>query len=798
MSRIVTSALLLCFLAVPAWSNQKLQGWTEQGGVSVVISGTPGSVAQRFQQSFRGATITVYAAGTTTLSTIYSDNLATPTAQANPFTANSTTGAWSFYASSGRYDVRFSGGGIASPFTLGDFLLFDSVDPVNVGNRIYCNAVTGANFGAKFTAAVALLPSTGGIVDCSNLQGTQTITSDVFTVVSKPVTLILGAATITLSANATVPNNITIIGNRTVLSPNAGITLTMRGPYILDGTSIIAGAGTTVMASGGSAAILTSNLGVGNLSPCLSPAIAVPPGPIQNAIPVPTSCLTIGNTTGGNISAIEIVGNANTAGITEEAHLSFFNRYMGTAVETARISVTTEPMGLQAGSLNFLVRGNGLPFNNTMQVTPEGTVVISGIGASVISDNNMGPGVTIPNTGAYYGMSADNSGVVGVDRNIYLIGPNSKNWIYVGNNGGTIQNPEIAFSIQGVTNAVMISSSGGVGSLAVAVSASTSTSDINPRAMLQGGLDYGITMWSGYDYTANDTRAGVFHNAYPYNNAGNVGYKWLNTNTSLGTRGIMFDYGGGSLTACGIIFYADVVGTTKDAVFTPTQRACLTNGGDFNVSSSTSAKPVISVENTNADSSAPRIYLTKASVSPANNDEIGNLRFYGNNSSAVQINYVTEQIKSTNVTAASEAGQITWYTFVAGSETSVMTLAAGLQLGAPTGGDKGSGTLNVATNIYLNNTAYANPDFVLERWATGKIEKFANNTGAKDYRGITPLSEVGSFSRQNFYLPQMDLFRTHDRGTGLVERFDLLLLLDEEEFIHLIELEKRIKALEAK
>jgi hypothetical protein len=230
MRRVLSLLLLLCLFAAPALANQKLQGWTESGGVSVVISGTPGSAAQRFQQSFRGATITVYAAGTVTLSTIYSDNLATPTAQANPFTANSMTGAWSFFAASGRYDVRFSGGGISTPFTLGDFLLFDPADPINIGNRIYCSQYTGANFGAKFTAAAALLPSTGGIVDCSNLQGAQTIASDVFTGQTKPLTVIWPTGTASSSVSLTVPSTMTIdFPEGGILSMAAATTATVNG-----------------------------------------------------------------------------------------------------------------------------------------------------------------------------------------------------------------------------------------------------------------------------------------------------------------------------------------------------------------------------------------------------------------------------------------------------------------------------------------------------------------------------------------------------------------------------------------
>jgi len=66
----------------------------------------------------------VYNRGTNILSSIYlANNIAQP--QANPFTAGATDGYVSFYASSGRYDVQFSGGGIVTPWTYGDVALYD-------------------------------------------------------------------------------------------------------------------------------------------------------------------------------------------------------------------------------------------------------------------------------------------------------------------------------------------------------------------------------------------------------------------------------------------------------------------------------------------------------------------------------------------------------------------------------------------------------------------------------------------------------------------------------------------------
>lgn len=93
----------------------KVQGIAEIGGALVVTSGT--SSATTVEKSFPGCTVTVYNAGTTNLSSIYSDSSSTP--KSNPFTAGSDA-SWFFYVLTGNYDIKFSGTGITSPFTLSD------------------------------------------------------------------------------------------------------------------------------------------------------------------------------------------------------------------------------------------------------------------------------------------------------------------------------------------------------------------------------------------------------------------------------------------------------------------------------------------------------------------------------------------------------------------------------------------------------------------------------------------------------------------------------------------------------
>jgi len=127
-----------------------------------------------------------------------------------------------------------------------------------------------------------------------------------------------------------------------------------------------------------------------------------------------------------------------------------------------------------------------------------------------------------------------------------------------------------------------------------------------------------------------------------------------------------------------------------------------------------------------------------------------------------------------------------------GSSSIILTFGGGMQVGgSPTGGDKGVGTINVSSNIYLNNTAYTSPDFVLEHYITGKIERFLDSPGARDYPGLMPLLDVERFYRENLHLPRIG------RGpAGLVERFDWILEKIEEVYIHLVEHEKRLQNLE--
>jgi hypothetical protein len=119
MRRILYLLVMLLCSASYAYANDNAQGWCEQGATLVITSGLTSTT--NVQGSFPACTISVYVHGGS-LATIYSDNNNTPLA--NPFSAQ-TNGQWSFYSASGRFDITMSGGGLSSPVTYSDVVLYD-------------------------------------------------------------------------------------------------------------------------------------------------------------------------------------------------------------------------------------------------------------------------------------------------------------------------------------------------------------------------------------------------------------------------------------------------------------------------------------------------------------------------------------------------------------------------------------------------------------------------------------------------------------------------------------------------
>jgi hypothetical protein len=188
----------------------------------------------------------------------------------------------------------------------------------------------------------------------------------------------------------------------------------------------------------------------------------------------------------------------------------------------------------------------------------------------------------------------------------------------------------------------------------------------------------------------------------------------------------------------------------------------------------------------------PSFDLTRLSASPAASDILGAVNFNGQNASATTLAYALLRGEIVDTTAGNEDGIINIHTRISGTLATRWKIGAGIYNDGVSGGDKGAGTINVSGEIYKNNTAYTNPDYVFEFEYAGKIERFAANPGASDYGGRLSLEDLEAFTREHLHLPG-----AHEKR-GMFERADFLLEKLEEAYLHIFDLNRRLAALEAK
>lgn len=146
---------LVLLLAPLASAREKFTWYCMDGNQTLTTGGV--SSDEKAMRSFPSCSITIYDAGTSNLSTIYSDSAGTP--KANPFTATAT-GLVEFFADNALYDVRFSAGGISTPFTLSSIRLNDpaalglTVQAVTYSATPTFNAANGGAFKITLTGNV--------------------------------------------------------------------------------------------------------------------------------------------------------------------------------------------------------------------------------------------------------------------------------------------------------------------------------------------------------------------------------------------------------------------------------------------------------------------------------------------------------------------------------------------------------------------------------------------------------------------------------------------------------------------
>lgn len=140
-----------------------------------------------------------------------------------------------FYVSGQSFNL-----GTATPTTLttsnisfSDFGNLTNVSTAKLNNTETC-VRSGATADVKIRAAIAALPSTGGIVDCTDLQGAQTISGLI--TIDKPVTLLLGYATFTMTKGILITSDGVVVAGKgpgkTTLFVAAGMAFADNDPIL--------------------------------------------------------------------------------------------------------------------------------------------------------------------------------------------------------------------------------------------------------------------------------------------------------------------------------------------------------------------------------------------------------------------------------------------------------------------------------------------------------------------------------------------------------------------------------------
>lgn len=97
--------------------------------------------------------------------------------------------------------------------------------------------------------------------------------------------------------------------------------------------------------------------------------------------------------------------------------------------------------------------------------------------------------------------------------------------------------------------------------------------------------------------------------------------------------------------------------------------------------------------------------LERNSASPAAGDYGVSFRFGFRNSDAAYIGNTGLRPQLLDPTAGAETTKFEFITISGGTTIGAAAVSSGMTIGGPTGGDKGRGTINVASELYVNNSA---------------------------------------------------------------------------------------------
>ena len=102
------------------------------------------------------------------------------------------------------------------------------------------------------------------------------------------------------------------------------------------------------------------------------------------------------------------------------------------------------------------------------------------------------------------------------------------------------------------------------------------------------------------------------------------------------------------------------------------------NGTAINFESASADAPILTIKNTHDGTGSPRLYFNHASANPADNDEIGQIRFYGLNDAGTPVSdvYASIKVNQADMSSGTEDGKMSFNLMRAGSNSDVLILDA--------------------------------------------------------------------------------------------------------------------------
>lgn len=144
------------------------------------------------------------------------------------------------------------------------------------------------------------------------------------------------------------------------------------------------------------------------------------------------------------------------------------------------------------------------------------------------------------------------------------------------------------------------------------------------------------------------------------------------------------------------------------------QAATMVNGqAGYELVTKTTGNRGFQITNTATGANGPTFQFYHNSSSPAANDVVSAIQSWGKDSNGNDMTYMGLYTIILDATDGSEDSEFLIQPIVAATATNTLTIYAGIQVGTPTGGDKGAGTGNFAGDVYKNNSAYTNPDYAI-------------------------------------------------------------------------------------